>query len=70
LLYAIPRASVLGAILLTGYLGGAVLINMRVGSPLFRQTLFPGCGAAEGAPFRSSRVLSKYSHFMPRIYGK
>lgn len=40
-LYAIPRTSVLGAILLTGYLGGAVATHVRVGSPLFSHTLFP-----------------------------
>ena len=39
-LYALPRTSVLGAILLTGYLGGAIATNMRVGSPLFSYTLF------------------------------
>jgi hypothetical protein len=41
ILYAIPRTSVLGAILLTGYLGGAVASNLRVGSPLFSHVLFP-----------------------------
>jgi hypothetical protein len=40
-LYVIPRTSVLGAILLTGYLGGAVATNMRVGSPLATHILFP-----------------------------
>jgi DoxX-like family len=40
-LYLIPSASVLGAILLTGYLGGAVATHVRVGSPLFTHTLFP-----------------------------
>lgn len=40
-LYAIPRTSILGAILLTGYFGGAVLSNLRVGNPLFSNTLFP-----------------------------
>jgi hypothetical protein len=40
LLYAIPRTSVLGAILLTGYLGGAVATHVRVGSPLFSHVLF------------------------------
>ena len=35
LLYAWPRTSVLGAILLTGYLGGAIYVHVRVGSPLF-----------------------------------
>jgi DoxX-like family len=40
-LYAIPRTSVLGAILLTGYLGGAVVTNLRAGSPMFSAVLFP-----------------------------
>jgi len=39
-LYAIPRTSILGAILLTGYLGGAVATHLRVRDPLF-DTLFP-----------------------------
>ena len=39
--YAIPSTSVLGAILLTGYLGGAVASNVRVGNPLFSNALFP-----------------------------
>jgi hypothetical protein len=40
-LYVIPRTSVLGAILFTGYLGGAVATHVRIGSPLFTHTLFP-----------------------------
>jgi hypothetical protein len=40
-LYLIPRTSVLGAVLLTGYLGGAVATNLRVGAPLVSNTLFP-----------------------------
>ena len=39
--YVIPRTSVLGAILLTGYLGGAVATHVRVGSPLLTHALFP-----------------------------
>ena len=39
-LYVIPRTSVLGAILLTGYLGGATATHVRVGEPLF-PVLFP-----------------------------
>jgi hypothetical protein len=39
-LYAWPRTSVLGAILLTGYLGGAIYVHVRAGSPLFSHTLF------------------------------
>ena len=40
-LYVILRTSVLGAILLTGYLGGAVATHVRVGDPLFSHVLFP-----------------------------
>jgi hypothetical protein len=40
LLYAMPRTSMLGAILLTGYLGGAVATHVRVGNPLFSHVLF------------------------------
>jgi len=40
-LYCIPRTAVLGAMLLTGYLGGAVLTHLRIGSPLVSHTLFP-----------------------------
>jgi uncharacterized membrane protein (UPF0182 family) len=38
--YVVPRSSILGAILLTGYLGGATEVNLRAGHPLF-ETLFP-----------------------------
>jgi len=40
LLYVLPRTSVVGAILLTGYLGGAVASNVRAGSAWF-ETMFP-----------------------------
>ena len=40
-LYLIPRTAVLGAILLTGYLGGAIATHVRIGSPLLSHTLFP-----------------------------
>ncbi|MGZ9718798.1 DoxX family protein [Rhizobium miluonense] len=40
ILYAIPRTSVLGAILLTGLLGGAIATHLRVGSPIFSHLLF------------------------------
>lgn len=39
-LYAVPRTAMFGAILLTGYLGGAVATHVRVGSPLFSHVLF------------------------------
>jgi hypothetical protein len=41
ILYAIPRTAFLGALLLTGYLGGAVATHVRVGNPLFSHILFP-----------------------------
>jgi DoxX-like family len=40
-LYLIPQTAVLGAVLLTGYLGGAVATNLRLENPLFSNTLFP-----------------------------
>ena len=40
LLYALPRTAMLGAVLLTGYLGGAVATHLRIGSPLFSHVLF------------------------------
>lgn len=40
LLYAIPRTAILGAILLTGYLGGAIATHFSAGSPLFTHLLF------------------------------
>ncbi|RVD67366.1 DoxX family protein, partial [Mesorhizobium sp. M4A.F.Ca.ET.029.04.2.1] len=39
-LYALPRTSVLGAILLTAYMGGAIATHVRIGSPLFSHILF------------------------------
>ena len=40
MLYAIPPTSFVGAILLTGYLGGAMASHLRIGSPLFTHILF------------------------------
>jgi hypothetical protein len=40
LLYSVPPTSILGAILLTGYLGGAMASHVRIDSPLFSHTLF------------------------------
>ena len=44
--YVIPRTAVLGALLLTGYLGGAVATHVRVENPLFSHVLFPTYVAA------------------------
>jgi hypothetical protein len=41
LAYAIPRTAFLGALLLTGYLGGAVATHFRVGSPVLTHILMP-----------------------------
>jgi hypothetical protein len=41
LLYAIPRTAVLGAVLMTGLLGGAVATHLRIDNPLLSHTLFP-----------------------------
>lgn len=41
LLYLVPRTAALGAVLLTGYLGGAVATHLRVGDPLLSHTVFP-----------------------------
>lgn len=40
-LYMVPHTTVLGAVLLTGYLGGAVASHVRVGNPIFTHELFP-----------------------------
>jgi hypothetical protein len=60
ILYLIPRTAVLGAILLTGYLGGAVATHVRVGGPLF-SIIFPvilGAMLWGGLYFRDERVRS------------
>ena len=53
-LYLWPRTAALGATLLTGYLGGAVAIHLRVGDPLATHTLFP---VYVGALFWAGLVL-------------
>lgn len=40
-IYLVPNTAVLGAVLLTGYLGGAIASHLRVGNPLFSHVLFP-----------------------------
>jgi DoxX-like family len=60
-LYVIPRTSVLGAVLLTGYLGGAVSVHLRVGNPLFGYLLFPvylGVLMWAGLCLREPRLLA------------
>lgn len=60
-LYVIPATSVLGAVLLTGYLGGAVSVHLRVGNPLFGYILFPvyvGILMWAGLCLRETRLLA------------
>ncbi len=60
-LYVIPATSVLGAVLLTGYLGGAISLHMRVGNPLFGYVLFPvyvGALMWAGLYLREPRLLT------------
>jgi hypothetical protein len=55
-LYAIPRTAVLGAILLTGYLGGAVATHVRIGDPSFVMPFTLGVVAWGGLYFRDERL--------------
>ena len=62
-IYAIPQTSILGAILLTGYLGGAVASQLRIGEPLFSNVLFPVYVAAliwGGLYFREERLRALF----------
>jgi hypothetical protein len=59
ILYVIPRTAPIGAILWTGYLGGAIASNLRLDKPLFGYTLFPIYVAAliwGGLYLRDARV--------------
>ena len=58
-LYLVPRTAVLGAVLLTGYLGGAVSAQLRIEAPLFSTLLFPvyvGIAVWAGLWLRDARV--------------
>jgi len=59
ILFLIPRTTLIGAILLTGYFGGAIATHVRVDSPLFSHILFPvyfGVLLWGGLALRNSRV--------------
>jgi|SRR5947209_15609621 len=56
ILYAIPRTSVLGAILLTGYLGGATATHVRVGDPKFVVPVIVGMIVWLGLLLREDRL--------------
>ena len=60
-LYLLPRTSVVGAVLWTGYLGGALASHLRLGDPLLADVLFPVYVAAllwGGLWLRDARVRS------------
>jgi hypothetical protein len=59
ILYAVPPTAALGAILLTGYLGGAVAAHLRVGDPLFTHVLsgvYAGVVVWGGLYLRAARL--------------
>jgi hypothetical protein len=59
--YLHPRTALLGAVLLTGYLGGAVATHVRVGNPLASHVLFPTYVALllwAGLALRDPRLLA------------
>jgi hypothetical protein len=62
-LYTLPRTTLLGALLLTGYLGGAVAIQVRLGAPLF-SVLFPllfGALVWGGVALRDRRLRALFA---------
>ena len=66
-IYLVPRVAPLGAVLWTGYLGGAIATHVRVESPLFTHVLFPIYVAAllwGGLWLRDARVRAL---FAPRV---
>lgn len=68
-LYAIPRTAVLGALLLTGYLGGAIATHVRAGNPLFTHVLFPIYVAAvvwAGLVLRDARLRGVLKNWISR----
>src|ERR1700758_701407 len=54
--YAIPRTSILGAILMTGLLGGATLTNLRIGDPTYPMPVIVGMMAWGGLYLRDPRL--------------
>lgn len=63
-LYLVPRTAVIGAVLWTGYLGGAIATHLRLENPLFTHTLFPIYVAAllwGGLWLRDRRVSALYA---------
>ena len=67
--YLVPRTAPLGAVLLTGYLGGAIATHVRIGDPLFSHVLFPIYIAAllwSGLYLRNARLRQAIHSVMGR----
>jgi hypothetical protein len=63
-IYLVPRLSLVGAVLITGYLGGAIATHVRLGNPLLSHTLFPLYVAAlvwGGLYLRDARVRALFA---------
>lgn len=56
IVYLVPRLSVLGAVLMTAYLGGATASNVRIGDPSFIMTVLLGMMVWGGLFFRDKRI--------------
>ena len=56
IVYLIPSTAVLGAILMTGYLGGATATNVRIGDPSYVMTVLLGVFVWGGLFFRDARL--------------
>ncbi len=69
ILYIIPRTSIFGAILLTGYLGGAVEANLRIMNPFFSTTLFPVYFAVIlwGGLYLRDSLISEFIPFRKKV---
>ena len=65
-LHAVPRTALLGAILLTGYLGGSIAIHVRAGSPLFSHVLF---GAYIGLALWAG-LLARVGQVRTQLFGR
>jgi hypothetical protein len=67
-LYAVPRTAVLGAVLLTGFLGGTIAVHLRAGDPILSHVLFGGyvgCLLWAGLFLRNGNV---WRWFRPEFY--
>lgn len=65
--YVIPRTSILGAILLTGYLGGATATNVRVGDPSFFIPVLLGVLVWGGLFLRDDRLRASLLSISPPL---